>query len=221
MCAMKVTTDACIQGAWTPIGSKVKKVLDIGTGTGLLSLMLAQRNETIVIDSIESNKDASMQAKENITASPWNSRLYLIEGDARTYNFNSQYHLIITNPPFFSKSLLGPKDNKNQARHAQSLTSHDLLQIFDSFLIEGGYISILLPTSEFNVFEPRANEKGYFVFKKLSIKHSELSPVNRVVALLRRSMINEFVEETLIIKGDDDNYTNDFNRLLGEFYLNL
>src|SRR5205085_2984467 len=105
--AMKVSTDACIQGAWTPIEPFVKNVLDIGTGTGLLSLMVAQRNNHILIDAIELDENAAQQATENIHASPWGDRINIVNGDIRNYTFNRQYDLIICNPPFFQNSLLG------------------------------------------------------------------------------------------------------------------
>lgn len=116
-CAMKVTTDACIQGAWTPVLPSVKNVLDVGTGTGILALMLAQKNSEITVDAIEVDKDAAGQARANVAGSPWRERINILEGDVRNYPFDKRYDLIITNPPFFSNSLLGDDVNKNLARH--------------------------------------------------------------------------------------------------------
>src|SRR4051812_8170670 len=100
-CAMKVTTDACIQGAWCPISPDVKAVLDIGAGTGLLSLMLAQRNDDICIDAIEYDKDAAIQAAGNVLASGWRDRISILYADVRDHRFARRYDLIISNPPFF------------------------------------------------------------------------------------------------------------------------
>ncbi|MGN6568280.1 MAG: tRNA1(Val) (adenine(37)-N6)-methyltransferase, partial [Flavipsychrobacter sp.] len=126
-CAMKVSTDACIQGAWTPIHDHVRHVLDIGTGTGLLSLMLAQRDPRMHIDAVELDEQAATQAKENIVSSPFSERIDIIHGDAKEYQANQQYDLIICNPPFFQNSLLGDNSKRNTARHTLSFSYEDLL----------------------------------------------------------------------------------------------
>src|SRR5262245_25570320 len=106
-CAMKVSTDACIQGAWTPIEENVRNVLDIGTGTGLLSLMLAQRKPGIRIEAIEIEEQAYKQAAENVAYSPWAEQIHVIPGDVRNDSLNRKFDLIVCNPPFFQNSLLG------------------------------------------------------------------------------------------------------------------
>src|SRR5688500_11779251 len=113
-CAMKVSTDACIQGAWTPIADNVKDVLDIGAGTGLLSLMLAQRNYDIRIDAVELDVEAAQQAKENVASSPWKDRVEVIQADVTQHSFTKLYDMVICNPPFFNNSLLGDTDTRNQ-----------------------------------------------------------------------------------------------------------
>ena len=113
---MKVSTDACIQGAWTPVTDNVKHVLDIGTGTGLLSLMLAQRYSNITIDAIEIDADACGQAKENIAASPWADRIKLTEIDINDYAPAQRYDMIICNPPFFLNTLLGSAPSRGSIK---------------------------------------------------------------------------------------------------------
>ena len=103
-CAMKVSTDACILGAWAPLPAS-GSVLDVGAGTGLLSLMIAQREESLQIDGLEIDDDAAKQATENVAASPWADRVSILNADARSFHPSHRYDLIISNPPFFINSL--------------------------------------------------------------------------------------------------------------------
>ena len=218
---MKVTTDACIQGAWTPILPGTKRVLDIGAGTGLLSLMLAQRNEDVIIDGIEFDKDASAQAKENINASPWNDRIKILEGDARNYASPYKYDLIISNPPFFNNSLLSDKESKNMARHTLSLSYSDLFKILETKLAENGYASIMLPHTEYREWKELLTQNGWFESGKLSVSNSPNVPVKRVVGLFGKKRVATINAQDLMIRDNENNYTTAFVDLLSPFYLNL
>jgi len=220
-CAMKVTTDACIQGAWTPVLENVKHVLDIGTGTGLLALMLAQRNANIIIDAIEFDTDAAQQALENITTSLWKNRINIAEGDARGYSFTRKYNIIISNPPFFNDSLLSNDPSNDMAKHTLHLSYTDLLQVITSNLADDGYSSILLPLAEYQLWKPLALEAGFFEIDKLLISHTAHAPVKRVVSIFSKKEPSFVDEEKLCIKDDGQNYTRDFIDLLSPFYLNL
>jgi len=119
-CAMKVTTDSCLFGSLSPTlseGEGVLNVLDIGTGTGLLSLMFAQKKQNALIEAIEIDKDAFEQAKENIAASPWSYRINIIHADARNYPFPQKYDVIISNPPFY-QNVLNTDDKMKNITHA-------------------------------------------------------------------------------------------------------
>ena len=220
-CAMKITTDACIQGAWTPALPEVKQVLDIGAGTGLLSLMLAQRCPKIHIDAIEFDKDAATQAKENVALSDWKERINVIDGDARTYSYPHKYDLIITNPPFFIDSLLGPGDRKNMSRHTLSLDYLDILQIFKQNLNPDGYMSILLPAFEYSTWHGLASSKDLKEVGKLSVKNSSNSPVNRVVGIWSKNNKIKFPTQELEIKDAQNEYSPFFKLLLEDYYLGL
>ena len=219
-CAMKVTTDACIQGAWTPVLPGVKRVLDIGAGTGLLSLMLAQRNTDIFIDAIEFDHEAAGQARDNVNSSLWKERINIIEGDVRNYLSSHKFDLIITNPPFFSSSLLSDEAKKNMARHNLSLTYADLLKAIEDNLAADGYVSILLPYSEYLIWRSLCEKIDWFEIGKLSVMHRPEAGVKRVVGLFskKKSFLNE---QTLIIQDDEDKYSPEFTRLLSPFYLAL
>ncbi len=221
-CAMKVSTDACIFGAWTPVAEGVKNILDIGTGTGLLALMLAQRNADVCIDAIELDPDAAMQARQNIEQSPWRDRIQAIEGDVRNYPFSKKYDLIICNPPFFQNSLLGPDSARNNVRHNLSLSFEDLLNRLNALLSPKGYCSILLPVAEHGRWEQLIIANGYTVFNKLLICLSGESAVpNRIASLCALQPAVEVTHQTLYIYKDKGLYTNDFRHLLSPFYLNL
>jgi tRNA1Val (adenine37-N6)-methyltransferase len=219
-CAMKVTTDACIQGAWTPMHPHVTSVLDIGAGTGLLSLMLAQRDQAILIDAIEYDDKAAAQANENVVISPWNERVTIHEADARTWHSKAEYDLIITNPPFFNNSLTGSNAARNNARHTLSLTYADLLKVIDSNLAENGTASILLPAPEYSIWREMATTAGWHEHHKLSVRHKTDALVNRVVTVIGRKPV-EIKEEQLVIYDTNGQYTEAFIKLLSPFYLRL
>jgi tRNA1Val (adenine37-N6)-methyltransferase len=219
-CAMKVTTDACIQGAWTPMHSHVKHVLDIGAGTGLLSLMLAQRNSHICIDAMEFDRDAAKQAGENAALSPWKDRINIIEADARNFDSTHKYDLIITNPPFFQNSLLGDNDAKNRARHTLSLTYNELLRCITANLTDDGYASVLLPHEQYLDWQTLAS-KTLLEHERLFIHHRSGIPAKRVVSIWGKRAVKEIKIHVLVIQGDAGEYSLDFTTLLSPFYLNL
>lgn len=220
-CAMKITTDACIQGAWAPILPHVAHVLDIGTGTGLLSLMLAQRDTTLTIDAIEYDPEAVQQAKENILASPWHERIHVIHEDVRNYTTDKKYGLIICNPPFFTNNLLGPNDNKNLARHTVSLSTQELLTAVTSHLSEDGYLCILLPHTEYLLFKEEATQSGLHETQSLHIQHKPTAAVKRVISILHRNNTPPSPPQSLVIQNEEGVYTDAFTALLSPFYLNL
>jgi len=219
-CAMKVTTDACIQGAWTPVYQNVKQALDVGTGTGLLSLMLAQRNAALSIAAIELDSAAMKQADGNVMASPWADRIHVLEGNACNHSFGHKYDLIICNPPFFNNSLLSDAEQRNMARHTLSLSQGELLKVLADNLVEDGYASVLLPLQEYLLWQALLQQNGWNEWAKLSVKHTADAVVKRVISLCSRKAIQDIKEETLVIK-DDAGYTAAFRGLLSPFYLNL
>jgi len=220
-CAMKITTDACIQGAWTPILPTVRNVLDIGAGTGLLSLMLAQRNADIIIDAVELNPAAASQAAQNINISPWADRINIICKDIAHFESKQPYDLIICNPPFFANSLLSPTHSKNLARHNVSLTSQQLLNIATSLLSEKGKLSLLLPYTEYLDWRKTALQCELYEAEILNIRHRPSAPVKRVVTILTPMFVDTPTINELTIQNIDGEYTDEFKKLLADFYLNL
>jgi tRNA1Val (adenine37-N6)-methyltransferase len=220
-CAMKVTTDACIQGAWTPLPETVKRVLDIGTGTGLLALMLAQRKHDLTIDAIEYDADAATQAAANFTVSPWSDRINAVHNDIRTYRATGHYDLIICNPPFFTRSLLGDATNRNQARHDVSLNREELLKAVVENMGSNGQFSVLLPHTEYLDWVAPAAEIGLYEMNRLNVRHRSDAPAKRVIGIMTKQHTATPRQQTLTIKNEDGSYSDDFVRLLSPFYLNM
>jgi len=218
---MKVTTDACILGAWTPLLPGVKKVLDIGTGTGLLSLMLTQRNPGISIDAVELEHAALEQATENVKNSIWPGRIKVIEADIKEYDSGYKYDLIISNPPFFNNSLLSSKDPENLARHTISLSFSELLKAIQVNLSDTGYASVLLPCPEYFQFYELLSDVGFYESRKLLIKHTIHSEVKRVISVFGKTKREKAISSELVIKEDGQNYTAAFKEFLAHFYLYL
>lgn len=220
-CAMKVSTDACIQGAWTPIANDVVHVLDIGAGTGLLSLMLAQRNSNIYIDAIELDADAAIQVQENISASPWADRVDVMQGDVTTHPFTRQYDMIICNPPFFNNSLLGDDAQRNSVRHTISLSYDALLAVLQNVLKPAGYAAILLPTAEHDVWTQLLIKNGWGITQLLQVHPKETGGYNRVVSLCSKHPSTATEVTQLQIYKQGGGYTDAFTQLLQPFYLKL
>lgn len=219
-CGMKVSTDACIQAAWAPIQQHVKLVLDIGAGTGLLSLMLAQRNNSILIDAIELDEAAAEQAKENVAASPWAGRINVMQGGVKNYSFTTMYDMVICNPPFFINSLQSEEAQRNNARHDVALRQEDLLEVIDKCTNEEGYAVIMLPPVEHTVWQQLCEKNGWYLVQKLEVQPRAGKEANRIIGVYIRTKA-ALRSETLSIKNADNSYTEAFTELLRPFYLFL
>lgn len=221
-CAMKVSTDACIQGAWTPLPAGDIRVLDIGAGTGLLSLMLAQRYPQAVIDAVEIDEAAAAQAAENIAGSSFSGRITVHHADARIFMPGCQYDVIICNPPFFRSSLLGPDAMRNAARHDLHLHQKDLLSIFARLLLPGGYASLLWPVAEMTRWDQTATTGfGWTRRSTLHVRDNDSAGIHRQISLYGRGpepAADTFLSIKNVSGGD---YSEAFKDLLAPFYLSL
>lgn len=220
-CGMKVSTDACIQGAWTEIAADVAQVLDIGAGTGLLSLMLAQRASWISVDALELDENAAKQAAENVAQAPFAKQIKVQQVDVTQWLSPKKYELIICNPPFFQKSMKGPDVARNAARHGDSLSPESLLKAILERLSAKGTASIMWPEVEQELFQKLAARAGLFLNKKIEIKDQEQARISRVIGIYRKEEYEEPLVERLVIKDEDKRYTEEFIRLLHPFYLHL
>ena len=223
-CSMKVCTDACIFGAWiaekvASSGFPIVDCLDIGTGTGLLSLMFAQKNPTTIIDAVEIEESAYEQAIENFSNSKWKDRIKIFHMDAKNFISEKKYDLIISNPPFYENELLSTEKNNNIAKHDEGLMLKDLITIIKNNLLVTGYFAILLPYHRIKYFEDLAGENNLFLHEKLLIRQTTTHNFFRGILFFGNNKTKQQTSE-LIIKSDEK-YTKEFFELLKDYYLNL
>lgn len=218
-CAMKVGTDGLLLGAFAPLPAPGSTMLDIGAGSGLVSLMLAQRSQGLSpIDAIELDPAAACQAAANVAASPWPQAVQLIKGDILTYQPGKRYRLIVSNPPFFQQSLLSKDARRSQARHTSSLPLPKLLQKAAELLDEKGVFGLVLPLSEGEMLLQQALHAGWYLAQRCDVKSKADKPVQRLLLTLRRTPCQALLSQ-LIIHQADGNYSEDYRALLQDFYL--
>jgi tRNA1Val (adenine37-N6)-methyltransferase len=229
---MKVTTDGCLFGAWVGkkirpsagSGSKldVRNILDVGTGTGLLSLMIAQQSKTN-IDAIEIDKETYEQAKENIAKSPWADRINVIHGDVKEFSGLKQYDVIISNPPFYENELKSGNNKKNKAHHDESLLLDDLLTIIQQNLKPDGKFYLLLPYKRNDEIESCFEKNKLTITQKTLVKQSTQHNYFRILLSGKHSenKKEDFITNEIAIRNKDEKYTPGFIDLLKEYYLHL
>jgi len=225
---MKVTTDACLFGAWVAEEvrsqeSGVRSSLDIGTGTGLLALMLAQKNPEANILAIEIDKDAAEQATNNIDSSLWKDQVDLLKADVKDFSFPEKFDLIISNPPFYEKELRSDTDKKNIAHHSENLTLKELLVIIKDHLTKTGLFFLLLPYKRNEeikkLFKDHDLNISKILFVRQSVKHDYFRIMLKGNLSEQKSIETEFNE--MSIWDDSQQYTNEFKQLLKDYYLHL
>jgi tRNA1Val (adenine37-N6)-methyltransferase len=215
-CAMKVTTDACILGAWTKVNSD-EKILDIGTGTGLLALMLAQKKESDIY-AIEIDADAADQAVENIESSPFSKQIKVIQRPVQEF-YETGFDLIITNPPFFENQLEAPDAARNTARHTVKLNFETLATIISQKLKPDGRASVLLPPDSMRTFERMMADNEMYVNEKLLIRHTPGGRITREITIFGRIETNKESQCLSIYEEGNKMYSDDFKVLLKAYYL--
>lgn len=222
-CAMKVCTDACLLGAWvaeklTGHLANTKNILDIGAGTGLLSLMLAQKSSAF-IDSVELEESAALQAAENMAASPWKNRCRVIQGDIKTIALERKYDCIISNPPFYQADLKSPDSAKNRAMHSEALGLDELIIAIQKNLQPMGYFALLLPYQREAECLNLCAQKGYVCAERIRVKQTAAHPFFRSMLLFSKEGA-ELSTGTLIIR-ENRGYGPEFTALLKDYYLYL
>lgn len=221
LCAMKVGIDGVLLGAWASIGN-ADSILDIGTGTGLIALMLAQRSNSL-IQVIDIDKNAVLQAIENVSNSPWSNRIGISEIALQEFAKTTvdRFDLIVSNPPYFINSTKTPNENRTTARHTDSLSHEELIENAILLLKPTGKICIILPVNEGLQCIEFALDKGLFCTKQCIVYPKPNATAKRL--LLEFSLqSNPKIESEMAIEGEQRHqYSPEFTALAKDFYLKL
>jgi tRNA1Val (adenine37-N6)-methyltransferase len=227
-CAMKVCTDACLFGALVadhkthlPPGQNALHYLDIGTGTGLLSLMVAQKNNAVKIDAVEIDALSAGQATENIAASPWADNIQVFNEDILTFgDTGKKYDCIFSNPPFFEDDLQSADKAKNDAKHDTSLNLVQLLQAANTHLTADGFFAVLLPYQRVVYFIEECRKSGLHFTKQVLVKQTMKHKFFRGILFFTRKESEPELKD-IFIKNLDYSYTPEFSAALKDYYLFL
>lgn len=216
-CAFKVGTDGVMLGAYATVTGS-KNILDIGTGTGLISLMLAQRS-IAEITAIEPDINSFCQAKENFQKSKWSNRIRIENTSLQEFSGNLQFDLIVTNPPYFVNSLKNPDERKASARHDINLTTDEILKGVFRLLSEDGRFQIILPWVEGNLFIAEAAGYGLFCNSILKIRPLPSGEIRRMILGFSRKRTTVTEKFLTIEKGKRHEFTEEYINLTKDFYL--
>lgn len=221
-CSMKVTTDSCLFGGWAANDLQknfsAKHILDIGSGTGLLSLMLAQKSNAC-IDGIELQPSDYAQSLQNIALSPWTDRIHMIHGNATTFDYNRKYDVIISNPPFYENDLTSTYDNKNIAHHDNGLTLQMLVAMVENNLSTEGDIYLLLPYKRKKHIEDLLTKFNFYTHKIVFVHQTEKHDCFRI--MIKASRKKQDLEEKKMVIKENDHYSKEFINYLSDYYLHL
>ncbi|AOM39238.1 tRNA(1)(Val) (adenine(37)-N(6))-methyltransferase TrmN [Xenorhabdus hominickii] len=227
-CAMKVGTDGVLLGAWAPVYNK-KRCLDIGCGSGLIALMIAQRtSEDTLIDAVELDACAAMQAADNVQQSPWSSRITVYQQDIHDFvrhNMqqnvlrpnSTQYDLIVSNPPYFEPAIACRNEARNQARYTESLTHKGLLECVRGLITPTGLFCVVLPYDIGEFFERMASDLTWFTHFRVNIRDRQDKPLHRLLLGLSLQKQETQVSE-ITIRSLDGIYADEFRQLVTDFY---
>jgi tRNA1Val (adenine37-N6)-methyltransferase len=220
---MKVGTDGVLLGAWCPIDNNPMSILDIGTGTGIIALMLAQRSKAKQIDALEIDENAYEQATENFENSPFADRLYCYHAglDEFIEDPEDEYDLIISNPPFFLEDFKSTDEARNLARFVDAMPFEMLIEAADLLLSENGIFAVIIPFKEEEKFIALANEYELNLIKITRVRGTLRTPIIRSLLAFKRFELPVLVADELIIEIERHVYTDDYIDLVRDFYLKM
>ena len=219
---MKIGTDAVLLGAWCPMDNNPFSVLDIGAGTGILSLMLAQRSNAEQIDAIEIDESAFEQCVENFESSPWGDRLFCFHAglDEFIEEPEDEYDVIISNPPFYTEDYKTENEQRDLARFADAMPFEDLVEAANLLLSENGIFVVIIPFKEEENFLALSKDFELYPFKITRVKGTPTTEIKRSLLAFSRTKKETYVDE-LIIETARHKYTEDYIVLTKDFYLKM
>ena len=222
-CAMKIGTDGVLLGAWTPIPDNIFSVLDVGAGTGIIALMLAQRSTAEQIDALEIDEEAYEQAVENFENSPWSDRLFCFHAglDEFVEEPEDEYDLIISNPPFYTEDYKTENEQRDLARFADAMPFEDLVEAADLLLSENGIFSAIIPYKEEEKFIALAKDFDLFPIKITRVKGTPTTEIKRSLLAFSRNISENFPVDELVIENSRHIYTEEYIALTKDFYLKM
>ena len=219
---MKVGTDGVLLGAWTPLINNPYSILDIGAGTGLIALMLAQRSHAEQIDALEIDEDAYEQATDNFENSPWNDRLFCFHAGLDEFmdEPEDEYDLIVSNPPFYTDTYKSDNTQRDMARFEDALPFEDLVEAADLLLSENGVFAVIVPFKEEERFVQLANNFELYPLKITRVKGTPTSETKRSLLAFTRIQQSPLVDE-IVIETARHQYTPEYTALTKDFFLKL
>ena len=221
-CAMKIGTDGVLLGAWTPLINNPNAILDIGAGTGILSLMLAQRSTATQIDAIEIDEEAYEQCVENFETSPWGDQLFCFHAglDEFVDEPEDEYDLIISNPPFYTDTFKSENLQRDVARFEDALPFEELIEAAALLLSDNGIFSVIIPFKEEAKFVSMCNELALFPLKITRVKGTPTAEIKRSLLAFCRIEQTPLIDE-LVIETARHQYTSEYIELTKDFYLKM
>ncbi len=215
--SFKVGTDGVLLGAYAGL-TGVKKILDIGTGTGLIALMLAQRCDADIV-AIEPDNDSYIQCSENVNLCRWKERIRVVNSTLQDYPPDEKFDLIVANPPYFSDSLKNPESRKSESRHNDSLRNDDLLKGVSGLMADDGRLQVIMPYTEGNIFIADANMYGFYCNNILKIRPLPASEIRRMILTFSKQRLIPTENFLTIEHGKRHEFTEEYINLTKEFYL--
>jgi len=221
--AMKVGTDGVLLGSWAPVHHNPFSVLDIGAGTGIIALMLAQRTQAVQIDALEIDEDAYEQAVENFENSPWGDRLFCFHAglDEFIEEPEDEYDLIVSNPPFYAEDYKTDNEQRDLARFQDAMPFEELVEAADLLLSENGIFALIIPFREEEKFIVLAKDFELYPIKITRVKGTPKSEIKRSLLAFSRNETSEIEIDELIIEIDRHVYTPEYIELTKDFYLKM
>ncbi|SEQ16871.1 tRNA1Val (adenine37-N6)-methyltransferase [Flavobacterium urocaniciphilum] len=219
---MKVGTDGVLLGAWTPLINNPYNILDIGAGTGLIALMLAQRSNAEQIDAIEIDEHAYEECVDNFENSPWSDRLYCYHAglDEFVDEVEELFDVIVSNPPFYTDDYKSDNEQRDLARFEDALPFEELVEAADFFLSDHGIFSVIIPFKEEERFVSLCTERALFPLKMTRVKGTPTSEIKRSLLAFTRIEQTPLIDE-LVIETARHQYTREYIALTKEFYLKM